>query len=260
MEDTRSFDPSMKICPVCKKKFFVMYPGLWGYKRGSKPHNFTYYCSWKCLRASEKKGEEKHMGAKRLLTEEQKSHAVWIAISGEDPRPYLEECGSKNPQVTWSMIRTALKETDPETFAKLPRVIGHKKRPMIETPEGVIFNGKQYEPMEAPATAAEAMEGMKAAADEFFSKCEEMGLTLDKEPAPTVYTMADPPKVITNIDFLPVCGVRSRVLPDRKFLVDSDSGEMYLDHDGSWVKLSAGEWKVFSREILTALEQLGVEQ
>ena len=146
------------------------------------------------------------------------------------------------------------------TFAKLPRVIGHKKRPMIETPEGVIFNGKQYEPMEAPATAAEAMEGMKAAADEFFSKCEEMGLTLDKEPAPTVYTMADPPKVITNIDFLPVCGVRSRVLPDRKFLVDSDSGEMYLDHDGSWVKLSAGEWKVFSREILTALEQLGVEQ
>ena len=252
----------MKNCPVCKKKFFVMYPGLWGYKRGSKPHNFTYYCSWKCLRASEKKGEEKHMGAKRLLTEEQKIHAVRLAISGEDPRPYLEECGSKNPQVTWSMIRTALKETDPETFAKLPRVIGHKKRPnTIEIPERVIFNGKQYEPMDnPPVSAAEAMERMEAAADEFFSKCEEIGLTLDKEPAPTVYRVADPPKVITNINFLPVCGVRSLVLPDRKFLVDSDSGEMYLDHDGSCVKLSAGEWKVFSREILTALEQLGVEQ
>ena len=244
-------------CPVCKKEFDVLWPNLWAYKT----EKGRYYCSWKCLRAKERKGEEKHMGVKKLLTDEQKSHAVWLAISGEDPRPYLEECGSKNPQVTWSMIRTALKETDPETFAKLPRVIGHKKRPnTIETPEGVIFNGKQYEPMEAPATAAEAMEGMKAAADEFFSKCEEMGFRLDKEPEPTVYTMADPPKVITNINFLPVCGVRSLVLPDRKYLVDSDSGEMYMDHDGAWVKLSAGEWKVFSREILTALEQLGVEQ
>lgn len=253
MEDSRRFDPTVKTCPVCKKEFGVMYPGLWGYKRGSKPHNFTYYCSWKCLRASEKKGEEKHMGAKKLLTEEQKIHAVRLAISGEDPRPYLEECGSKNPQVTWSMIRTALKETDPETFAKLPRVIGHKKRPMIETPEGVIFNGKQYEPMEKPpATAAEAMEGMKAAADEFFSKCEDMGLRLDKEPEPTRFNAIVNP--------LPVCAVRSRVLEDTKYMIDMDSGEMILGENENMFRLSSDEWKTFSKEILTALEQLGVEQ
>ena len=237
-------------CPICKKEFDVLCPNLWAYKT----EKGRYYCSWKCLRASEKKGETKQLGARRLLTDEQKNHAVWLAISGEDPRPYLTECGSKNPQVTWSMIRTALKETDPETFAKLPRVIGHKKRPnTIETPEGVIFNGKQYEPMDKPpATAAEAMEGMKAAADKFFGVCEEMGLTLDKEPEPTRFNAIVNP--------LPVCAVRSRVLEDTKYMIDMDSGEMILGENENLFRLSSDEWKTFSKEILTALEQLGVEQ
>lgn len=188
------------------------------------------------------------MGVKKLLSDEQEKHAVWLAISGEDPRPYLAECGSKNPQQSWNVIRSNLKACDPDTFAKLPRVIGHKKRP-----NEVTFNGKKYECAEKPpATAAEAMQGMKDAADEFFGKCEEMGLRLDKEPEPTRFNAIVNP--------LPVCGVRSRVLPGKKFMIDSDSGEMYLDNDGAWTKLSAGEWKTLIREILTALEQLEVEK
>lgn len=33
------------------------------------------------------------------------------------------------------------------------------------------------------------MTGMKDAANDFFNKCEDMGLTLDKEPAPTEFSL-----------------------------------------------------------------------
>ena len=122
------------------------------------------------------------MGAKKLLTQEQENHAIWLAISGEDPRPYLAECGCKDPQQAWNKIRMNVKAGDPDTFAKLPRVIGHKRRPKIETPEHESIPRPTVDiPQPIPATAAEAMEGMKAAADEFFGKCEEMGL-MKKEP------------------------------------------------------------------------------
>ena len=173
MEELRKFDPTIKTCPVCGKEFGVLYPGLWGYKRGKKVGNFTYYCSWKCLRTLDKKGEDKHMGAKRLLTEEQEDKAVKMAIAGMDPRPYLAECGSKNPNSTWSAVRQRVNEKDPERAAKLPRVIGHKVRSQkaaipetVETPE------------EPKATLADAMKGMQDAANEFFGACEDMGLTL----------------------------------------------------------------------------------
>ena len=152
-------------CPACKKEHDVLWPDLWAYKRRNGSNVF-YYCSWKCLRTLDKKGEVKHMGAKRLLTEEQEKHAIWLAISGEDPRPYLAECGTKDPQQAWNRLRNNLKASDPETFEKLPKVIGHKKR-------------KKKEPEK---TAGDAMEDMQKAADEFFGACEDMGLKLDGEP------------------------------------------------------------------------------
>ena len=281
MEDTRRFDPSMKNCPVCKKKFFVMYPGLWGYKRGSKPHNFTYYCSWKCLRASEKKGEEKHMGARRLLTDEQKNHAVWLAISGEDPRPYLTECGSKNANAAWSAIRTAVKENDPETFAKLPRVIGHKKRPKT-----VTFQGKEYEKAEIETpegeytpSLAECFKGMNDAAKDFFGACDELiassGVKLDKEPEATDFVQevpdeknAEVPKKIAEEDPedtvktvknpMQVVAIRSRVRPDCRWEVLAD-GDMVLCNGGFRFGLTAHQWKRFLEEVPEAMKQLGVE-
>ena len=40
------------ICRCCGKEFTVLYPDLWAYKVGGK-----WFCTWKCLRADEKKGE-----------------------------------------------------------------------------------------------------------------------------------------------------------------------------------------------------------
>lgn len=270
MEDTRRFDPATKKCPVCKKKFFVMYPGLWGYKRGSKP-NFTYYCSWKCLRASEKsaEGEQKNMGQKKILTEEQENHAVWLAISGEDPRPYLAECGVKNPQQRWSGIRTNLKISDPETYAKLPRVIGHK-----QVPKKVTFNGKEYEkmPVETPEgefTIGDAMKGMQDAANEFFGACEEMGLTLDKEPEVTDFVqevateenVTEQPETTEETVTRPmqVVAIRSRVRPDCRWEVLAD-GDMVLCNGGFRFGLTAHQWKRFLEEVPEAMKQLGVDE
>ena len=220
-------------CPVCRKQFDVLWPHLWAYKT----EKGRYYCSWKCLRASEKKGEPKHMGVKKLLTAEQENHAVWLAISREDPRPYLAECGAKNPQVTWNGIRNRVKQEDPETFAKLPRVIGHKRRPKIETPE--------HGSIQIPATAAEAMEGMKAAADEFFAKCEDMGLKLDKEPAETEFEMA---KKITGLmveigDF--------HYYPRTDYVDWTPVGHTEI------VSLNTDEWKQVIRDLPEVLRELG---
>lgn len=188
---------SQKICPVCKKEFTVLWPHQWSYKRGRKLGQCTYYCSWTCLRALDKKGEKK-VANRRLLTEEQEDKVVKMAIAGEDPRPFLAECGSKNPNTTWSAIRARVNENDPETAAKLPRVIGHKKRGKQDAVPGIPIDRieapampqKAETPEEPEVTLADAMKGMKDAADEFFGTCEEMGLTLEKakkEAAPVKY-------------------------------------------------------------------------
>ena len=43
----------IKQCAVCRKKFDVLWPELWTYKRGAR-----YLCSWKCLRLFDEKGSE----------------------------------------------------------------------------------------------------------------------------------------------------------------------------------------------------------
>ena len=215
-----------QICPVCGKTFDVIWPTQWVYKRDG-----YFLCSWHCLRKYDK-GDGKDLKRKGLTLEEKKK-AVQICLDGGNPLDYLRTLGCKDPVQTWFGIKKRLKESDPETYAKLPKRIQKKN----DEPE---------------VSLADAMKGMKDAADEFFGTCEEMGLTLDKEPEKTRFNAIVNP--------LPVCGVRSRILPNRKYQIDIDTGEMYLDNDGLFIRLSAVEWKALSKEILTALEQLGVEQ
>ena len=85
-----------KICPVCRKHFWVMYPHLWAYKRGYGLNQQVYFCSWKCLRTDEKK-EKINV---RRLTDEQRREAVRIHLEGGDAKKYLEErCYGLNTEV-----------------------------------------------------------------------------------------------------------------------------------------------------------------
>ena len=55
-----------KKCPVCRKQFTVLWPTQWAYKRGLP--NPTFICSWKCLRAYDKRKGERKMGAPKVIT------------------------------------------------------------------------------------------------------------------------------------------------------------------------------------------------
>ena len=108
---------SQRTCPVCGKTFTVLWPLQWGYRRG-EGSNRKYLCSWSCIRLFDK-GETK-MGLTKV-TDAQKAKAVEIAIEGGDPIKFLDETGvTENAAGMWFTIKKKLKETDPDTYDRLP--------------------------------------------------------------------------------------------------------------------------------------------
>ena len=99
----------IKKCAACGKWFDVLYPHLWRYRREER-----YFCSWSCIRINDKGKEAKDMRGHRVLTQEQKSRAVEMALNGENPLPFLKECGASNPSASWNYIRKAAILEDPE--------------------------------------------------------------------------------------------------------------------------------------------------
>ena len=149
----------MTICPICEKNVCIHWPDHWVYRRGP-----TYYCSDQCMDVAITRStkllnsvlfkKRKDLIMNNKITLEMKKKAAQIAIDGGNPLPYLKQHGAKNPSATWQYVRKCLEKTDPEMYAKLPDRL--------------------------PKTAGETMADAKAAADEFFGKCEEMGLLKDK--------------------------------------------------------------------------------
>ena len=123
-------------CPVCGKAFDVLWPQLYRYRRDGK-----YLCSYQCMVQYDRK-EGKEM---TKISPEQKRKAVEIALEGGDPKPFLKECGSKNPENLWYWIKNRLKVEDPETYEMLAKGV-RKKRPEIPEP----VSGGPWEKMEVP--------------------------------------------------------------------------------------------------------------
>ena len=112
-------------CPMCGKAFDVLWPDQWVFKR-----NKRFICSWSCLRAADnKKGVEK-----RVKLSERDQKAVEIALEGGNPVEFLKK-ESKNASAAWYHVKQKVKETDPETYAKLPARIVTEKKP--EEPKAV---------------------------------------------------------------------------------------------------------------------------
>ena len=123
-----------KKCPQCGKLFTVLWPHQWTYWRGNVK-NKRYFCTYSCVRAYDKKKEEKKVGKPRQLSQEQREKAIQICIDGGDPLKYLEECGVGSPRNQWQRIREAVKDSDPELYQRIPNRRWMKK---VETPEGVV--------------------------------------------------------------------------------------------------------------------------
>lgn len=94
------------------------------------------------------------------VTLEEKRKAVELAISCEDPRPYLKECGSRNADLMWGKIRENLKEKDPETFAQLPVKIprSDKGKPRNEPEQVEVPEVKVDGPIRISATEPEKVD------------------------------------------------------------------------------------------------------
>lgn len=169
------------------------------------------------------------------VTLEQKKHAVELAINGEDPRPYLKECGSRNADLMWGKIREKLKEADPETFAQLPDKIprSDKGKPRNETEQVEVPELKVDGPILISATEPEKVE---------------------VKPARTPITK---PMVY---DGLEVCEVKGKFARYRR--VDAH-GNTYIDvemKDGDdTLSYTVEQWRNFREEQDRAALILGVE-
>ena len=117
----------MKTCRQCGKEFDVLWPEIWAYKAGNPP---AYFCSWKCLRANERKDGERM----NKLTLENKKKAVEIAVNGGNPLSFIRECGVKNAAEAWAKIKGFVQKTDPEAYAKLPKRLPQEKAAKTERP------------------------------------------------------------------------------------------------------------------------------
>jgi hypothetical protein len=211
-------------CPVCHKTFIVPNKRSWAYKKMSQ-----LICSWTCLRALEmKKGEDKGMRAK--VPEETKQEALRIAIAGGNPIEALEPY-TRNPKAMWWAIKAKVKETDPETYAKLPD-LRNMRKPAKE---------------EKPVTAADAMAACQDAADTFFGQCRDMGLLKD-QPAESEPEME-----------YKVTGIRTEL---GNFQYYKKTGFIdWTPNDGNdTASLNLDEWKQFINDWPKVLKALGVKE
>ena len=236
----------MKVCPICGKNRVIFWPEHWVYRRGA-----TYYCSEQCLeidlfRDMKLMDEVKRKRRKGLIMEiqERNKKAVEIAMSGESPLPFLKTAGAKNPSATWVYIRKCALKENPTL--QIPATFGNKK------PEG---NMTRMYTLKKPATAGDAMEAAKDAADEFFGKCEDMGLRLGKDEAKE--------KPVDRI--VGPCHID-------KFLITAikhpELGEFYYDKkfqkvdwrtdDGDEISMSPAAWYNLLKDLPHVLRILGV--
>ena len=211
-------------CPVCHKTFIVPNKRSWAYKKMSQ-----LICSWTCLRALEmKKGEDKWMRAK--VPEEVKQEAIRVAIAGGNPIEALEP-HTRNPKAMWWAIKAKVKETDPETYAKLPD----------------LRNMRKPAKQEKPVTAADAMAACQDAADTFFGQCQDMGLLKD-QPAESEPEME-----------YKVTGIRTEL---GNFQYYKKTGFIdWTPNDGNdTASLNLDEWKQFINDWPKVLKVLGVKE
>lgn len=114
-------------CKHCGKPISILHPSQWGYKVRNKKGGWTYYCTWKCLRADEKENEkteqaeeleEKDGRNNRLEVLEELLEAV---KGGKDAYDFLEQMGYTDPKDTLRRLRITAKKEAPKLYTKMEK-------------------------------------------------------------------------------------------------------------------------------------------
>lgn len=229
-------------CGSCGKEFYILYPAMYAYKKGPR-----VFCSWKCLRAFEKgiRSETKHM----MKLGERSRKAVDIALEGGDPVEYFRQLGSKNPSAAWCSLKAQLREKEPETYDRLPKVDRRKKD-------------------QKPKTTAEAMANMKQAADNFFDSVLKDAETPETAKAPTAWIEARTGKPVQESKITAPVGydgftVREVEGDFARYRRSDVSEKIYIDmeiEDGcDTLSYTVEQWRRIRKEFQRAAVILGVE-
>ena len=230
-------------CPVCGKMYEVLWPHLWAYKR-----NGLYICSWKCIRADEKRKEGvSEMSGKTKVPDEAKKKAIQAALDGKDPYEYLSPY-TGNPKAMWTYIKMMVKQKDPELYAKIPDLRNLKQvRQKLEDAIAQV-----PEP-----TLADAMAGMQEATDTFFGECEKMGLMKAEEPEEPEEPKITQPVVYDGMTVREIEGGFGR------YRRSDVHGSIYIDFEytegADVISLTDKQWRSFMVELIHASQILGVK-
>ena len=224
-----------KKCPVCGKRFTVLYPNLWRYRTGYEGRG-TYFCSWDCLRHKEEAGME------RKITDSQKKRAVEIAMKGGDPLDYLKQCGSKNPSAHWYMIKKQLLKKDPERYERLLKKAGKAE---VQVADRLPEEARPAEP-QVVAVIPDEEQPVELVYDE--------GILEEYRMEQELKAKAKGPEKIDGIEPLEVASLFSRVIDGARF--KKIDGGMALQSEYMNLRLTAYEWFRLTEEILVAIRQL----
>ena len=187
---------------------------------GRKPYQYTD--------GKPKKKKERKDMSRIVITDEQKAEAVRIAIEGKSPCAYLKSIGSQNPSGAWFNIKKQYQQKHPEIYAKIPQHPNGWKAPKkLELDAGGNYD----------ISVKDAMDNMQEAADEFFGKCDDMGL-IKNEPKITAPLMHSGKKAIGwEGDF-------------GTYIYDAKHGYIdYENNDGEELSMPVDAWRNFLAEI-----------
>lgn len=234
-----------KECLNCGKRFTVLHPSRWAYKKAKGGSQYHYFCSWGCLRANEKNDERKEAKevtkAKetRIRRDKRETLAQLIELyEGECMAPveFLQEAGYKNPEDTWHEMKTWSKRNAPDLYRKL---VDHKLvKPKKEKPavELVYDQSIAEEYKREQAEKAEQIERGRRIAEK-----------LDRADRARE-------EMIDGIEPLAIAAVYSRTIDGARF--KKMDGGMMLTTPDYCIRLTAYEWFKLTEEILVAIRQL----
>ena len=244
MRERETWIPDDRKCRNCGKRFTVLHPTRWAYKR-PKGARYEYFCSWGCLRADEKKDERKEAEEvtkpkkTRIRRDKRETLAELIELyEGECKAPveFLQECGYRNPEDAWHEMKTWSKRNAPDLYEKLA---DHKLvHPKKEKPDVKLVYDPDIEKVYREEQAEIAMR-------------EERGRRIAER-----LDQADRARkeMIDGIKPLPVAAVYSRTIDGARF--KKMDGGMMLTTADYCIRLTAYEWFKLTEEILVAIRQL----
>ena len=261
----------MTTCAVCGKRFVIMWPEHYVYKKGD-----TYFCSQDCMIVyktkltretsgftAKRKEETEDMNHK--LTKEIKKRAVEIAMmdGGGDYIGYLKKNGAKNPSAAWWYIKETLKKADPEKYAKLMAALA-ARAPAVEIAEKL--------PPEAVAEVPEELKEFDEAARQMQKKPEPVEVKKNGTlPAGTTKKEVFDALKVPGMVVLDAVGLHTEPPKEAfkftvteiqtdlgKFRRDSRDGLLYwITKDGWSIGMTHADWMKLAETLPQIIEVLG---